>query len=437
MIKKSIYFVMLVLVIHIFVFSTLVNAKTKDKDKDKDKENFTLSYSSFGSELPIIIKLNISENGECIYKASGFEDDNKNKVYKYTLSKKEFKKLKNTLITKGKFFNLPSKYEPAESKMDQGTVKLTISYNGKIYSIGGYGAYNYEPYIPAFKAIEKLNKKIIESPKKVEIIDYTLEKLYIHYETKKPNSPIVTKFTISRKGYCLYETTNPNDEKQNKIVEYLLSKEDLNRIAKKFINDFKFFKVPKSQITNENCTSKMYIHYGWDYNEIFVNSEDDKRYIDLFLYMKETIKSIEEMANKPVNPNEKENFYLKYEVKGSEYPIELEFTINENGMCSYVKSVGGYADSPSSHEDIKYQLSEKNYKRLVDSIINKSQFFKLPLTMPKDHPAREMMDASTIHVLVSYKGKVHSIGGYNSDDYEKYKDIYAIINEYIALRKDN
>ena len=225
-----------------------------------------------------------------------------------------------------------------------------------------------------------------------------------------------------------------NKKENNKIFEYQLNKEEVTNIQNE-LRKLKMSEVERDQDSSSYEEKFLYIRLD-DVSVAFYGYKTKKKYKKFYKYVHTLIKDLEKESKKPVNEKLGDNFSLRYTVRGSMFPVNECFRITADGKC-YFSNDGKTIPfiSEKEHSDLlKYQLSEKELNQLIDSLINKNDFFSLPVECDE----MAWMDANTTYLTISYKGKVHTIGGYASFDYEPYKASYEIIYKLLdKIKKKN
>ena len=425
----------------LFIFCNNSNSNTIKNNGNSEKKaenktvnnsqptsnNFSLSYSKKVSSHSIRIKITISEKGECTYKKSQFDKEKQNFTYK--LPEKDFSELIDTFINEFKFFSLSENVDPKyRSIKDANICYITINYNGKTHKIGGYYADNSEEFEHVFDEIYRLQKIIIENHTITKSIN--IDKLYIghYYSTDKMSM----QFTINKKGICTYQYYDKSNPKNNKSYICKLIKDDLQQIVYKIDDDLKYFELQNEKLTNYTGTNKYPKVFVIEYNDkrldLYAYTKDKDEYQPVFKYFDRLIDEMKTKASKPMDKNANENFSLEYIENGSMFPVFIELKISSDGTCHYSRKLPSFNNKPASHKEYEYKLTKKEFTEIVNTMINKFDFYNTQMIMDKES---EMMDSNTYKLTINYKGKIHRIGGYDSYDFPKFKPIFKYVEGII------
>jgi hypothetical protein len=122
-------------------------------------DGFFLTYESQGSEYPAVTRLSIYSTGECrLFQSKPDYGDSIGSIEdrQWKLGSGDFTRLVTTLVDKIGFFTLPPEVNGAVLEvMDSSTVWIEVSWKGKTWKIGGYNAYDFDPYVPVLQLLDE------------------------------------------------------------------------------------------------------------------------------------------------------------------------------------------------------------------------------------------------------------------------------------------
>jgi hypothetical protein len=263
------------------------------------------------------------------------------------------------------------------------------------------------------------------------------EQFVLTYLGKGSELPVTTTFSIDENGYTVYEMIHTQTPKKNISFEYQLTAQELKDIALQLFQKFQIHKIPSDlkleDMYADSSTQTISMAYQGQLHKIGGYAVHKiPEYKEVFAYIHALIQELQKKALARTKTGD--NFSLRYEVQGSEYPVKITLSITAAGRCSYFIHKPNYGNELSSITTYEYQLPKKEFNAFVSHLINKLKYFQLPGTIVDEVMK---MDGATSKITVSYQGKLHRIGGYNADHHTEYQGVFNLIRTLIKSIEKN